>query len=32
MINRVPDVPRLLDRLEKAELISRLETATIDAK
>ena len=24
MINRVPDVPRLLDRLEKAELISRL--------
>jgi DNA-binding MarR family transcriptional regulator len=23
MINRVPDVPRLLDRLEKAELISR---------
>ena len=24
MINRVPDVPRLLDRLEKAELISRV--------
>jgi DNA-binding MarR family transcriptional regulator len=24
MINRVPDVPRLLDRLEKAKLISRL--------
>jgi DNA-binding MarR family transcriptional regulator len=24
MINRVPDVPRLLERLEKAELISRL--------
>jgi DNA-binding MarR family transcriptional regulator len=23
MINRVPDVPRLLDRLDKAELISR---------
>jgi DNA-binding MarR family transcriptional regulator len=23
MITRVPDVPRLLDRLEKAELISR---------
>jgi DNA-binding MarR family transcriptional regulator len=24
MINRVPDVPRLLDRLEKAEMISRV--------
>ena len=24
MINRVPDVPRLLDRLEKAELITRV--------
>jgi DNA-binding MarR family transcriptional regulator len=40
MINKVPDVPRLLDRLEKAELISRVRdetdrrhvTATITAK
>ena len=24
MLNRVPDVPRLLDRLEKAELVSRV--------
>ena len=40
MINRVPDVPRLLDRLEKAGLISRLRdrddrrhvTARITAK
>ncbi len=28
MINRVPDVPRLLDRLEKAELISRERDST----
>lgn len=40
MISKVPDVPRLLDRLEKAELISRVRdetdrrhvTATITAK
>lgn len=40
MINKVPDVPRLLDRLEKAELINRVRdetdrrhvTATITAK
>jgi DNA-binding MarR family transcriptional regulator len=31
MINRVPDVPRLLDRLEKAELISR-ERSTQDRR
>ena len=28
MINKVPDVPRLLDRLEKAELISRVRDQT----